>query len=155
MMQFSNMSIPYQSQNGTFGAYNLRYLALFATIFALTLDTSAQDNPFIAQNDLVVVQAETMAPLGDWVVESGDAGFTGSGYIRWNGDNFFGTPGNGIIAIPFTVSSSGNYWFKLRSSHLGAPAGDQWNDTWIKVNDSGTWLKAGHPAANMNDGFTL
>ena len=38
---------------------------------------------------------------------------------------------------------------------MGAPAGDQWNDTWIRVNDGGTWLKAGHPAANMNDGFTF
>ena len=155
MMQSSIISLPSRSQNGTFGAYRLPISVLFVAIATLSLDVAAQENPFIAQNDLVVVQAESMGPLGDWVVESGDAGFTGSGYLRWDGSDFFGTPGNSIIAIPFTVSSSGNYWFKLRSSHLGAPAGDQWNDTWIRVNEGGTWLKAGHPAANMNDGFTF
>ena len=114
-----------------------------------------QDNPFIAQNNLVVVQAESIELTGDWVIESSDAGFTGSGYIRWDGADFFGTPGNGIIEIPFKIETSGTYYVKMRSSHLGAPAGDQWNDTWMKMNDNGTWTKAGHPAANMNDGFTF
>ncbi|MBX2822559.1 MAG: hypothetical protein KTR29_22875 [Rhodothermaceae bacterium] len=155
MMHLPTISTSNRSQNGTFGAYRYTSVVLFITTLALSLDVSAQDNPFIAQNDLVVVQAESIDLTGDWVTESGDAGFTGSGYIRWNGADFFGTPGNGIVAIPFTVTSSGNYWFKLRSSHTGAPAGDQWNDTWIRVNDGGTWLKAGHPAANMDDGFTF
>ena len=61
---------------------------LFLTICSLHLDTSAQDNPFVAQNDLVVVQAESIDLTGDWVIEAGDAGFTGSGYIRWNGADF-------------------------------------------------------------------
>lgn len=154
MMQLPIIRSSLMSQNGNFGAYRFAYTLLFTTILGLTLDVSAQDNPYIAQDNLVVVQAESIDLTGDWVSESGDAGFTGSGYIRWNGADFFGTPGNGIIEIPFTVATSGNYYFKLRSSHTGAPAGDQWNDTWMRVNEGGTWLKAGHPAANMDDGFT-
>ena len=137
---------------------HLHYIAaLLFTLLSIPLDEviHAQENPFLAQNGLVVVQAESMNPPADWVVESSDAGYTGPGYIRWDGPDFFGSPDNGTIAIPFKVESSGNYWFKLRSSHLNAPAGDQWNDCWFRLNNGGTWTKVGHPAANKNEGFTF
>ena len=110
---------------------------------------------FLEENGLVVVEAESIDLVEDWVYESSDAGFTGSGYIRWDGPDFFGTPGNGIIAIPFKVNTAGNYYVKLRMSHLGAPAGDQWNDCWMKMNDGGTFVKAVHPSTYIGDGFTF
>ena len=155
MIHSSSYSLSKRADSGRIGLSMYAFIALLVMLWTPTLDSFAQDNPFIAQNDLVVVQAESMGPTGDWVVEASDAGFTGSGYLRWNGADFFGTPGNGIIQIPFKIESSGNYYVKMRSSHLGAPAGDQWNDTWMKMNDGGTWTKAGHPAANMDEGFTF
>lgn len=115
-----------------------------------------QTGPFLEENGLVVVEAESIDLTGtDWVSESSDAGYTGNGYIRWNGADYFGTPGNGIIAIPFKVNTAGNYYVKLRMSHLGAPAGDQWNDTWMKMNENGTFVKAVHPSTYIADGFTF
>ncbi|MFK7843740.1 MAG: PA14 domain-containing protein [Rhodothermales bacterium] len=135
------------------------FLCLAAMLFPLTallpLTAFAQGGAFLENNGLVVIEAESIDISGDWVIESSDAGFTGSGYMRWNGPDFFGTPGNGTIAIPFKVNSPGNYYVKLRMSHLGAPAGDQWNDAWMKMNDSGTFVKAVHPSTYIGDGFTF
>lgn len=131
--------------------------ALFLYYAALPLESSGfmQQDPYQIQDGLVVIEAESLGPSGDWAVESSDAGFTGTGYLRWNGPDLFGTPGTGVLEIPFTVEQAGNYWVKMRSSHLGAPAGDQWNDAWVRMNAGGNWTKAGHPAAAMNNGFTF
>ncbi len=115
----------------------------------------SQGGAFLEDNGLVVVEAESIDLSGDWVIESSDAGYTGSGYMRWDGPDYFGTPGNGTIAIPFKVNTAGNYYVKLRMSHLGAPAGDQWNDCWMKMNDNGTFVKAVHPSTYIGDGFTF
>ena len=128
---------------------------LFIQTFMFSSDAFAQGGAFLENNGLVVVEGESIDISGDWVVESSDAGFTGSGYIRWDGPDFFGTPGNGTIAIPFKVNTAGNYYVKLRMSHLGAPAGDQWNDCWMKMNDNGTFVKAVHPSTYIGDGFTF
>ncbi len=134
-----------------------RLLLLIALAgFLLPAIALAQAGPFLEENGLVVIESESIdISSTDWVIESSDAGYTGSGYMRWNGPDFFGTPGNGIIAIPFKVNSAGNYYVKLRMSHLGAPAGDQWNDVWMKMNDNGTFVKAVHPSTYIADGFTF
>ena len=123
-------------------------ISLISTAFA-------QSGAWIEQNGLVVIEAENIDLVPDWVTESSDNGFKGSGYIRWDGPDFFGTPGNGVIAIPFKVNAAGNYYVKLRMSHLGAPKGDQWNDAWMKMNDGGTFVKAVHPSTYKDDGFTF
>ena len=132
----------------------VHFIGLLLLTF-LTSSVAAQAQPWQEQNGLVVIEAEHIDLVGDWVVENSHAGYTGSGFIRWNGPNYFGTPGNGVIAIPFEVNSSGDYFVKLRMSHKGAPAGDQWNDVWMKMNDNGTFVKAVHPSTYMNDGFTF
>ena len=115
---------------------------------------SAQEYAYVESNGLVVIQAESLEPVGDWVHESSDAGFTGDGYIRWNGPNLYGTPGVGTLAYKVYISEPGDYNVRLRMSHLGAPAGDQWNDCWAKMDD-GSWAKALHPADKMQAGFTF
>ena len=114
----------------------------------------AQGGPYLAQNGLVVVQAESLPLAGDWVIETTEAGYTGAGYLRWNGPNELTTPGNGSMAITFQIDEPGDYFVTLRMSHFGAPAGDQENDCWMKVDD-GDWDKAVHPSSRMNEGFTF
>ena len=130
-------------------------LLLIGFMLIHPLTASAQGGAFLENNGLVVVEGESIDLIADWVIESGDAGYTGPGYIRWDGPDYFGTPGNGTIAIPFKVNVAGNYYVKLRMSHLGAPAGDQWNDCWMKMNDSGVFVKAVHPSTYIGDGFTF
>jgi hypothetical protein len=136
----------------------LKSRLIYATLLLLQVSQAVEarqaEGPFLEQDGLVVVETESLNPASDWVVESSDAGYRGSGYIRWNGPDYFNSPGNGLIAIPFKVNAAGNYYVKLRMSHLGAPAGDQWNDCWMKMNDGGTFVKAVHPSTYIADGFT-
>ncbi|MEZ4698970.1 MAG: PA14 domain-containing protein [Rhodothermales bacterium] len=128
---------------------------ILALLLGLTpLLAHAQSDTYIAQNGLVVVEAESLPLAGDWVIESSEANYTGDGYIRWNGPNSLTTPGNGTIALVFSVDTAGDYYVKLRMSHLGAPAGDQENDCWLKV-DGGDWNKAVHPSTRIAEGFTF
>ncbi|MDZ4702219.1 MAG: PA14 domain-containing protein [Rhodothermales bacterium] len=134
-----------------------RLPALFLALVALVAGpryTLAQGAVYLPQNGLVVVQAESLPLTGQWVIESSEAGHTGSGYLRYDGPNSLNTPGNGTLALSFRVDDPGEYFVKLRMSHLGAPAGDQENDCWLKVND-GDWDKAVHPSGRMNEGFTF
>ena len=129
---------------------------LFIFVFILTSPYTAyaQQEAFIEANGLVVIQAESVEPAGDWVEESSDSGFTGTGYLRWNGPNLYGTPGVGTLAYTVYISEPGEYNVRIRMSHLGAPAGDLWNDCWARMND-GRWAKALHPGDKMEDGFTF
>ncbi len=115
---------------------------------------SGQSAVFVEEGGLIVIQAESLDPVGDWVEESSDAGYTGSGYIRWNGPNYYGTPDRSTLAYKIYINDPGEYNVRLRMSHKGAPAGDQWNDCWARM-DNGPWAKALHPADKMNDGFTF
>ncbi len=131
--------------------------AVFFSLVALFFgphSTLAQSAVYLPQNGLVVVEAESLPLTGDWVIESSEAGHTGSGYLRYDGPNSLNTPGNGTLALNFRVDEPGEYFVKLRMSHLGAPAGDQENDCWLKVND-GDWDKAVHPSGRMAEGFTF
>ena len=122
--------------------------------FSFFHEASGQNDAFVESDGLIVVETESLALIGEWAMESIDAGYTGSGYIRWNGANYLNDPGHGTLAIHVKISDPGDYNVRMRISHLGAPAGDQWNDAWVKMNE-GTWVKVVHPADRINEGFTF
>ena len=132
----------------------LLILILLTVLASSSTTVQAQTQAYLESNGLVVIQAESVTPQGDWVIESSDQGYTGSGYLRWDGPNLFGTPNVGTMAFTVYISDPGEYNVRLRMSHLGAPAGDMWNDCWARM-DEGTWSKALHPADKMDDGFTF
>ena len=115
----------------------------------------AQDNPaYIEQNGLIVIQMESATNTGQWVLESSESGYTGAGYLRWDGPNHLNQPGNGLLEFRLLISEPGEYNVKARMSHLGAPAGDQENDYWARM-DNGDDVKAVHPSPRKDDGFTF
>ncbi len=135
----------------------IQFLGIACFFFLLggfTQKAVAQD-AFVEAGGLVVVEAESLELVGDWATEAVDAGFTGSGYIKWTGPNFLNDPGNGTLAVRVKISDPGDYNVRMRISHMGAPAGDQWNDAWVKMNEGGTWVKVVHPANRINEGFTF
>ena len=155
------MSVMYSTHLATNGSSLFRYrlpnlfLGFILFLVGLSpLSVQAQEKAYFESDGLVVIQAESVEPAGDWVIESTDAGYTGSGYLRWAGPNLFGTPGVGTMAFRVYISEAGEYNVRLRMSHLGAPAGDLWNDCFARM-DNGQWKKAFHPAHLMNEGFTF
>ena len=95
-------------------SHNLRFAGglpvLILTLLALlpgARPAAAQSAVYLPQNGLVVVQAESLPLTGQWVIESSEAGYTGSGYLRYDGPNSLNTPGNGTLALSFRVDEPG------------------------------------------------
>jgi hypothetical protein len=137
------------------GAWPIYILTVFTLVPASAPRTLAQDAPFREVDGLVVIEAESVALVEDWVDESADAGYAGNGYIRWDGANFFDEPDQGTLAFRFTIDTPGEYNLRLRMSHQGAPAGDQENDCWTRMDAGGTWIKTFHPGSRIDEGFTF
>jgi hypothetical protein len=87
----------------------------------------------------LVLEVEAAGARGDWKVESGLAGFTGTGYLTWTGPDLFGAPGKDPIAWTVHVSTPGRYRLLLRNRHDFEDATLQ-NDCFTKLDD-GPWLK--------------
>jgi hypothetical protein len=95
---------------------------------------------FYEDNGLVVVEIEADAPSEQWSVETADVGYGGDSYYRWNGPNFFGSPGAGLLEYDLVIENPGRYEFILHNKHDN-PQSDQENDVWVRM-DNGPWLKA-------------
>lgn len=94
---------------------------------------------YLEQNGQITFEFEELSTSGAWVIENSIPGFVGSGYIRWNGPDYFGTPGNGVFKVDLQVSQPGEYFLNLRNLHNN-PQSDLENDVWVRVN-GGSWIK--------------
>ena len=112
-----------------------------------TLALAALQAPALAQNcssyqevgGLLVIEVESTPPTGDWVVESDKPGFTGQSFYRWNGPDFFNTPGNGVLRYDFEIQSPGTYRLAVHNRH-DYPDATLQNDMWARF-DGGQWFK--------------
>lgn len=110
----------------------------------------AQVSAYYEQSGLVVVQAESPERGEGWVTGTNVAGYTGDSFIRWDGPDYFNTPGNGLIDYKLFIQTPGTYQIRLRS-YKDDPDPSQNNDVWVKV-DNDDWLKT-FSAAPINDWF--
>jgi hypothetical protein len=88
---------------------------------------------------LVVFEAESVPPKGDWKLETSMAGFTGTGYVTWVGPDLFGAPGKDAVAWTFRVGRAGRYRLRIRNRHDFADSTLQ-NDCFTKM-DEEPWIK--------------
>lgn len=87
---------------------------------------------FVETNGVLIMEAESSPAAGDWDLESSIGGFSGNGYLRWNGQNFFGTPGNGTITYRFRIQRAGNYELLWRSRITIGDNRTEHNDSWAQ-----------------------
>jgi hypothetical protein len=88
---------------------------------------------------LLVFEAESVPPRGDWKLETSMAGFTGTGYVTWTGPDLFGAPGKDAAAWTFRVGRAGRWRLRIRNRHDFADSTLQ-NDCFTKMDD-GPWIK--------------
>ncbi len=112
------------------------------------------DAPFLEHEGLVVMETESVPRPELWRFQTVEPGYTGAGYLRYSGVDQFNNPGVDIIDYHFVIENPGMYGMVMQMSHLGAPAGDQQNDVWSRM-DEGTWTKTLHPFSQMDNGFTM
>ena len=87
----------------------------------------------------VVLECEEHEAIGSWAFETVLPGFSGDGYFRWNGPNFFNTPGTDTLSYAFQVDTPGSYVMRIWSQQTN-PDSTLENDVWARVDD-GTWEK--------------
>lgn len=94
------------------------------------------DYQFYEENRLVVMEVEAQPAVGDWVERTDIDGYTGSSYYRWEGSDYFGSPGNGVITYKIRINNPGTYRFTMRSRIAFGNNNTEHNDMWVRFPDA-------------------
>ncbi len=80
----------------------------------------------------IIIEAESVPLTDDWILDTTEAGYSGTGYIRWMPSwiNKISHQHEGVLTYKLRITNPGEYRLALRSSHKGAPERDKWNDCW-------------------------
>jgi hypothetical protein len=108
-------------------------------MIALVLVLAQAESALEESGGLVVFEAESAGPKGNWKLETSMAGFTGTGYVTWTGPDLFGAPGKDALEWTVHVGRPGRYRLHLRNRHDFADATLQ-NDCFARM-DEGPWIK--------------
>jgi hypothetical protein len=73
-------------------------------------DRRLQANPaFLPDNDLIVMEAESVPIASPWKLESNVTGFKGKGFLRFYGNEPSGGPPTGELNYFFRIDTPGQY----------------------------------------------
>src|SRR5690606_6597400 len=75
----------------------------------------------------------------EWVAESVHAGYSGAGYLRWNGSNHFNSPGRGTVVYRLWCEQPQRFRLQMHNRHDHADPSEE-NDCWMSVNGA-SWRK--------------
>ena len=163
----SDATAPYQFSwaNAAVGTYSLTAKAtdndgLTATTSAITVVVNPASTggggtgsgggstgcpaPFAEQNGMVIIEAESVPPVGSWTLETAIPGYTGSGYYVWNGADFFNNPGNSTLEYKVQITTPGTYKFVWRNRITMGTTTADFNDSWLRIPDaSDFWAEKG------------
>ncbi len=92
-------------------------------------------NAFFQEKDgLLTIEMEDVPTLtDDWKSDTQTDGFTGSGYLTWEGSQYLDSTGVGPLIYPIAIKNPGKYQFTWRMSvGKGTDVTDH-NDTWVKI----------------------
>ncbi|AXT52679.1 T9SS C-terminal target domain-containing protein [Aquimarina sp. BL5] len=87
-------------------------------------------------NGLVIIEAEDFDISGTaWQRRTLKTQYTGISYLEWLGNDFFNTPGNGLISAKIKITKTGKYRFQWRNRVGFGNSGSEHNDSWLKFPD--------------------
>ncbi|WP_378177423.1 hypothetical protein [Aquimarina sp. SS2-1] len=136
-----------------------RLLMIFTIIllYACSTDNESDDNTdssitcqspdsavYEEKDGLVVVEFESIQDHNDWQKENAVAGFLGTHYLVWKGNQFLNAPDNGLLTYKIKITNPGTYRFIWRSRVTNGTSGTEHNDSWLRFADaSGFYGKKG------------
>lgn len=99
-----------------------------------SLVSSAMADTFVESGGVLLMEAESSPANGDWVLERSIGGFSGNGYLRWDGPNAFAlsSAGRGTITYTFRIQRAGNYELLWRSRITRGNNRTEHNDSWVR-----------------------
>lgn len=93
---------------------------------------------YLEKDGLLNVNFENIADtkLNNWTKSTTLEGFSGDGYIVWTGNDYFGSPGTGIIKYNIRITTPGTYRFIWKSRITKGTSGTEHNDSWLRFTDA-------------------
>jgi hypothetical protein len=109
---------------------------LFISLFALM---SQPEKAFVERDGVVSIEAESVEYDSKWLLKTKAKGFSGEGYLTWNGKNMINKPGSGTLVFQVFVLNPGTYYLQLHNYH-DHPDRTENNDLYTRINE-GDWIK--------------
>ncbi len=130
-------------------------------------DCTAENVIFNEANGMVSVEFEKGNFTGDWNLRTQASGFTGEGYMVWEGNQRFSLSDRGRSTFKIRIETPGTYQFIWRSAVTIGDNGTEHNDTWLRFADAADFFgqrgdsrifprgsgKTPNPNGSSNDGF--
>lgn len=91
---------------------------------------------FIEEEGIVVIEAESTSPYGQWAVDTTISSFLGDSYLRFQGTNQFNNPGTSRLVYKIQINKTGRYRFQWRSRITVGSSNTDNNDSWLRFNDA-------------------
>lgn len=88
---------------------------------------------FVEKEGIVVMEAESVAPVNGWKKMTSPAGFHGSAFYMWDGSDNFSNPGVGTMEFKFKINNPGTYHFRWHNKIMHGTVNTESNDTWMKI----------------------
>ncbi|MEM1001621.1 MAG: hypothetical protein AAGH46_03110, partial [Bacteroidota bacterium] len=119
-----------------------RNLLVFLMPVLALLSTKAQTNDcggatYEERDNLVIIEIENLDFSGtDWSLRTDVSGYTGSGYLSWDGNNNYNSPGIGTVTTTIRINNPGTYRFRWRSKVGTGNNSTEHNDSWLRFPDA-------------------
>ena len=101
--------------------------------------TDPIDFVFNEKDGLVGVEFEKAEFSDDWTMKNDGTGFSGEGYMIWEGAQQLHEPGIGTATFKIKITNSGTYRFVWKSAVKTGTNGTDHNDTWLRFADAGNF----------------
>lgn len=92
-----------------------------------------------SNSGLVIMSPENFnLPLGGWKVSTSASGYTGTGYIENDDQEYFQgiEAGHNVITVQIKINTPGKYRFQWRTQVLAGTNSHDNNDTWLRFPDA-------------------
>ncbi|WKB83021.1 hypothetical protein QYR09_08250 [Cellulophaga lytica] len=91
---------------------------------------------FVEKDGLISVEFENAVFTENWIQKNDGNNISGKGYMVWEGDQYFGKPGEGLATYSIKINKPGTYKFLWKSAVKKGNSGSEHNDTWLRFADA-------------------
>lgn len=155
------------SKKNTTIKYKALIFACLIPFFALSQEICNNGFLFEEQGGLLVIEMESVELHSNWEMDTTASGFTGKGYIFWDGTQYFSSIPNKKLNYNIKINTPGTYKFSWRMRVGKGTETTEHNDTWLKIEGDDFYAKTGNstlrpkpqcqndPNANCPNGSSL
>ena len=88
------------------------------------------------RSDVLVIEAEDLPVVEDWVIATNEAGYTGDGYIEWIGASHNNDPSHGVMSVAIRIDTPGRYQMQWHVRIGQGTNTTEHNDAFVRFADA-------------------